>query len=94
MSKVTVYNPVAANEGGITPPARPLPELRGARIAFVDNSKVNADLFLGRVKPLLEEVYGATAGETVRKLAPKDELTAEDIARLERYDGVIQCLGD
>lgn len=94
MSTVTVINPCVAAAAENVPLAQPLSGLRGARIAFVDNSKVNADLFLGRVKPLLEKVYGAQPGETVRKLAPKDELTAEDIAKLKRYDGVIQCLGD
>lgn len=94
MSQVTVINPCVAAAAASVPLAQPLPDLRGARIAFVDNSKVNADLFLGRVKPLLEELYGARPGETVRKLAPKDELTAQDIARLKRYDAVIQCLGD
>lgn len=93
MSTITVVNPRLAATTPAAPLARPLPDLRGARIAFIDNSKVNADLFLGRVKPLLER-YGAQPGATIRKLAPKDELTAIDFSQLERYDGVIQCLGD
>lgn len=94
MSTLTVCNPCAAEAGDYAPLAPALANLKGARIAFVDNSKVNADLFLGRLKPLLEKVYGAKPGETVRKLAPKDELSAEDLAKLKRYDGVIQCFGD
>lgn len=94
MSTVTVCNPRVAEADACAPLAPALANLKGARIAFVDNSKVNADLFLGRLKPLLEKVYGAKPGETVRKLAPKDELSAEDLAKLKRYDGVIQCFGD
>jgi hypothetical protein len=94
MSTVTVCNPRVAEVDACAPLAPALAKLKGARIAFVDNSKVNADLFLGRLKPLLEKVYGAKPGETVRKLAPKDELSAEDLAKLKRYDGVIQCFGD
>ena len=35
------------------------PVIADADVVFVDNSKVNADFFLSRVKPLLEEQYGA-----------------------------------
>lgn len=94
MSTVTVINPVIADVASAAPLAPALGNLKGARIAFIDNSKVNADLFLGRVRPLLEERYGIRPGDTIRKLAPKDELTADDFAKLKLYDGVIQCLGD
>jgi hypothetical protein len=94
MGKLTVLDPMVPGDAEGAALAPHLASLRGARIAFVDNSKVNADVFLGRVKPLLEKVYGAKPGETVRKLAPKDELTAADIAKLKQYDAVIQCFGD
>jgi len=94
MGKLTVISPRVAGSEAQVPLARQLANLEGARIAFVDNSKVNADVFLSRVKPLLQKVYGAKAGETVRKLAPKDELTDADIEMLSRHDAVIQCFGD
>ena len=94
MSTLTVCNPRVAESDGYAPLAPPLANLKGARIAFVDNSKVNADLFLTRLKPLLEKVYGARPGETVRKLAPKDELSEADVAVLAQHDAVIQCFGD
>jgi len=93
MGEVTVLNPRVAQAEPRAPLAQ-LVQLRGARIAFVDNSKVNADAFLRRLKPVLEKVYGVTAGKTVRKLAPKDELSDADLASLQEHDAVVQCFGD
>lgn len=94
MGELTVLNPCVAEIPARASLAHGLRELRGARIAFVDNSKVNASLFLDRIKPLLEETYGVTAGDTLRKLAPKDELSDADLALLGRHDAVVQCFGD
>ncbi|HEV7802239.1 MAG TPA: UGSC family (seleno)protein, partial [Burkholderiales bacterium] len=94
MQKLTLLNPRMAEDVVHAALAPQLAALRNARIAFVDNSKVNADLFLSRVKPLLEEKYGVLAGKTLRKLAPKDELTEADLNELAGYDAVIQCFGD
>jgi hypothetical protein len=75
--------------------SRPLRRYAAIEIgAFVDNSKVNADIFLGRVRALLGEKYGAVAGGTVRKLAPKDDLSAAELMQLGDYDAVIQGFGD
>jgi hypothetical protein len=94
VQKLTVLNPAIVDPVAAVPSAPALVELRGARIGFVDNSKQNADLFLGRLKPLLEELHGARAGAAVRKLAPKDQLTESDLARLAECDAVVQCFGD
>lgn len=94
MSTIRILNPTIHDD---TPRIRLAPQLaalRNARIAFVDNSKVNADIFLGRVKALLGEQYGAVTGNTVRKLAPKDDLSADDLKLLGDYDAVIQGFGD
>jgi hypothetical protein len=94
MPNMTVMNPRILDESDALALAPQLAQLRNAKVAFVDNSKVNADLFLSRVRPLLEQVYGARAGVTIRKLAPKDELTDDDLRRLAEHDAVIQCYGD
>lgn len=94
MSKLVILNPTVRDD---TPPKAIAPQLaavRGARIAFVDNSKVNADVFIGRVSTLLGERYGVASSTTVRKLAPKDDLSAADLAQLADCDAVIQCIGD
>ena len=94
MQKLTVLNPSPADNRAPVALAPQLAALKSARVAFVDNSKINADFFLSRVKPLLEEKYGMHVGKTIRKLAPKDELTEADLAELAGYDAVIQCFGD
>jgi hypothetical protein len=94
MSTIDILNPVIYDDTLRLPLAPQLAALRNARIAFVDNSKVNADIFLGRVKALLGEKYGAMTGSTVRKLAPKDDLSAADLALLGDCDAVIQGFGD
>jgi hypothetical protein len=94
MSKIEILNPTIHDDTPRIPLAPQLAALRNARIGFVDNSKVNADIFLGRVKALLGEKYGAVTGGTVRKLAPKDDLSAADLVLLGDYDAVIQGFGD
>lgn len=94
MSMIEILNPVLYDDTPRLPLARALAALRNARIAFVDNSKVNADVFLSRVKTLLGEQYGATTGATVRKLAPKDDLSDADLRALADCDAVIQGFGD
>ena len=93
MRKLAVLNPVVSDVVVPVPAAPALARIAGARIAFVDNSKQNADLFLGSLKPLLEE-HGARPGETVRKLAPKDPLSAAELQALASCDAVVQCFGD
>jgi hypothetical protein len=94
VTRIHVLNPSVADGNANAPLASKLPGLQGASIAFVDNSKVNADLFVSRLAPLLEQRYGARIGRTVRKLAPKDELSPVDLDALATCDAVIQCFGD
>ncbi len=94
MATINIMNPVIYDDTPRLPLAPQLAALRNARIAFVDNSKVNADVFLARVKALLGEKYGAVAGSVVRKLAPKDDLSATELTQLGDYDAVIQGFGD
>ncbi len=94
MPGITVMNPHIADNGETLMLAPQLAQLKDAHVAFVDNSKVNADLFLSRVRPMLEDMYGIKSGITIRKLAPKDELTDDDLRQLAKHDAVIQCFGD
>src|SRR3954469_11042555 len=94
MQKLTVLNPRVADDTVPAQLARELASLTGARIGFIDNSKVNADLFLSHVAPMLKERYGAESAIVVRKLAPKDELSSAELEKLKDCDAVIQCFGD
>lgn len=94
MTTMTVMNPLVAEARSEIALAPQLDALRNAKIAFVDNSKVNADLFLSRIGPQLQSLYGANVSVTVRKLAPKDALSEDDLKALAACDAVIQCYGD
>ncbi len=94
MSKITIINPALYDDAPPHALAPQLAGLRGARIAFVDNSKVNADVFIGRMQALLGERHGVAAAGIARKLAPKDDLTDADLQWLKQCDAVVQCLGD
>ena len=93
MPQLIVLNPRTCDPAGALALAPQLDRLQDASIAFVDNSKLNADLFLERLRRLLAQ-RGVQPGTTVRKLAPKDELSDGDLEQLARYDAVIQCFGD
>ena len=86
--------PVAVEDKPAVTLASRLSELKGKRLGFVDNSKLNADVFLARVLADLQSRYGAVVGPTIRKFAPKDHLTDADIERLAQCDAVVQCFGD
>jgi hypothetical protein len=62
MCKLTVLNPAVSEAVVPIAPAQALARIDGARIGFVDNSKQNADLFLGRLKPLLTQAARRPAG--------------------------------
>jgi hypothetical protein len=94
MATVDILNPAIYDDTPNLPLAPQLKALRDARIAFVDNSKVNADLFLSRVRAVLGERYGINAGNVVRKLAPKDDLSPTELDMLAASDAVIQGFGD
>lgn len=89
MRDPTVTDMVAA-----IPVARRLCELRGKRVGFVDNSKCNADLFIARLLSQWSHRFAIVAGPVVRKAAPKDRLSAGDLADLAQCDAVVQCFGD
>jgi hypothetical protein len=86
--------PVVTTEPAAVAPALPVSGLKGARVAFVDNSKVNADLFLSRVSQALVDRFGIVAGPVIRKAAPKDRLGESDFGTLADCAAVVQCFGD
>jgi hypothetical protein len=89
-----LLEPVVTTEHPTVPSARPLADLTGRRIAFVDNSKVNANLFLSRVSQVLVDRFGIVAGPTIRKAAPKDCLAEKDLDQIAACEAVVQCFGD
>src|SRR5258708_1125156 len=89
-----LLEPDVTSEHPTVPSARPLSDLRGKRVAFVDNSKVNADFFLSRVSQMLVDRFGIIAGPTIRKAAPKDSLAERDLSAIAACAAAVQCFGD
>ncbi len=89
-----LLDPVVAEEASPIPAAAGLAGLGGKRLGFVDNSKLNADLFLSRLTGELAGRFGAVIGPVVRKNAPKDHLGEGELAELAECDAVVQCFGD
>lgn len=94
MPAITVFSPKVSDEISAIARAERLGQLKGMRIGFVDNSKINADIFIERLGARLSDEFGVELGETVRKLAPKDPLGGDELKRLSKCDAVIQCFGD
>ena len=94
MNRLTVLNPRVFQDIPALKGTTRLARLKDATIGFVNNSKLNADIFIERLQPMLREEYGIKIGATVRKAAPKDELTERDVAELSRCEAVVQCYGD
>lgn len=91
---VTVLNPKPRDDQDLASPSKRLASLDGAVIGFVDNSKLNADLFIARVQDGLQRKFGAKPSMVIRKLAPKELLSDDEYAELVKCDAVIQCFGD
>jgi hypothetical protein len=88
------FEPTVIDQRAAVPVAKRLTGLSGKRLAFVDNSKCNADLFIQRLSAELKERFGVVPGPVIRKLAPKDRLSDGDFANLAQCDGIVQCFGD
>jgi hypothetical protein len=86
--------PVVSEDTSPVIAAPRLPCVASKRLGFVDNSKLNADLFLAHVTAELTGRFGAIVGPVIRKSAPKDYLSAGDVAELSKCDAVVQCFGD
>jgi hypothetical protein len=67
---VIVVNPAAEDAGARQAAAPRLIALAGARIAFIDNSKHNADAFLDALQARLLRDYGVRSVERYRKASP------------------------
>jgi hypothetical protein len=91
-----VYNPVVSNTKDIKPfEYAPRPAtLKGKRLALIDSSKVNADLFLSRLEELFS-AHGIAHSLRVRKLTPGLTLTGEQLAEIkDKADIAVVAFGD
>src|SRR4051812_9467399 len=72
------FDPCAADSHPAVKPARRLDGVSGKSVGLVDNSKVNADLFLDALAAVLNERFGLAVKKPIRKAAPKDSLKEAD----------------
>jgi hypothetical protein len=86
--------PTVADKTATIPLAPRLSGVRNKRVGFVDNSKCNADLFLQRLSKQMASQFGIVVGPMIRKAAPKDRLSSQELEDLGACDAVVQCFGD
>jgi hypothetical protein len=79
---VTIVHPAAEDVAPRLGLAPRLASLHGARVALIDNSKHNADVFLDALAVLLERDHGVTGVERYRKASPSVPTPPEVLARL------------
>jgi hypothetical protein len=89
-----LLEPTVSDQSPSISVAQRLCDVRGKRLGFVDNSKCNADLFIQRLSAQLTDRFAVVGGPVIRKAAPKDRLTEDDLANLAQCDAVVQCFGD
>jgi hypothetical protein len=94
-----IVSPIA--EKGLDPaatqatPAPRLQDLTGKSFALVDNSKLNADIFLAYLKERFLSEFGGRASVELRKDDPQGALPSADLQRVqENSEFVLLCYGD
>ena len=92
---ITIVHPAAEDIARQLALAPRLPSLRGARLAFIDNSKHNADAFLQTLETILTRDYGIERVERYRKASPSIPTPPEILVRLaESCDALVHGVAD
>ena len=95
MPVIEVLDPTAKAKLGKAPIAARLASLGDQVIGLLDNSKPNADIFLARVRELLEAKYRFRDIVVVRKRSVSAPLDEGPLAELkERCTVVVNAWGD
>jgi hypothetical protein len=68
--------------------------LSGARIGFLDNTKVNLDILFREIGMVLEKDYGVAETERVRKPTMAGPMTEANRDYLRRFDAIVTAMGD
>jgi hypothetical protein len=92
---MTLFDPTSAPvERNIAVAPRPA-ELRGLRLALVENTKFNSDTLLTKLGALLAREYGLTPVLMHRKRSPSHEVEEAAVAELRaKADLVVSGIGD
>lgn len=91
----TIVNPAAEDVATRLKRAERFESLRGKRIALIDNSKHNADVFLQALENLLMRDYAVADVERYRKVSPSVPTPPETLARLaQSCDALVHAVAD
>jgi hypothetical protein len=92
---ITIVHPAAEDIARQLALAPRLPSLRGVRLAFIDNSKHNADAFLQTLETILTRDHGVERVERYRKTSPSVPTPPEILARMaESCDALVHAVAD
>lgn len=92
---VTIVNPAAEDVTERFALAPRVASLRGARVALIDNSKHNADLFLETLAARLVRDHGVATIERYRKASASVPTPPETLRRLlEASDAAVHGVAD
>jgi hypothetical protein len=91
---ITVLDPTPGVVTRAARMARPLAGLTGARVALLDNGKVNVGRFLDHVEELLRAGHGVTDVVRRRKSNMSAPVPLAMLAELTACDAVVTAVGD
>ena len=94
MDTVQIVNPCVFTRPREQPLAPRQAMLAGARVALLDNTKSNADVFLGQLGTVLQRQYSVAAVESFRKASGWVPVPAEMAARLRTFDALVTAFAD
>jgi hypothetical protein len=91
----TVLSPLGAVEATESCPAATLARLDGARVGFLDNSKLNSQVLLEQLAFAMARERGVTPGVSLTKPTAAGPMSDADFDRLvANCDAVVTGVGD
>ena len=94
METVQIVNPCVFPRPRELPLAPRLATLSGARIAMLDNTKSNADVFLEHLGATLQRRFGVAAIGTFRKASGWVPTPSDMANRIREFDAMITAFAD
>lgn len=94
MSEYVVFKPVAAQKKGTHQLAERTETLDGKMIGLLFNAKVNADVWLQRIKELLSAKYPTARFVHDSKPTASKPMEPHVVANMQRCDVVVNAFGD
>lgn len=94
MSGVQIVNPCVFTRPSALPLAPRPASLAGRRVALLDNTKSNADVFLAQLGEVLQQRYDVVETGTFRKASGWVPFPPETGARLRTFDALVTAFAD